>query len=327
VKTVEFVSDPFSPRKILDQPVFVWAMAAFLAAEEVAFSFPEEPMAETARAAFPEAAVCVGQEGDLKIPACVMTVRGAALLLSDRDPGADVRFIADEGGFVVAQQFALRSVALRHLQNGVEIADTASVYISPLAKIGEGTVLLPGTILSGACEIGAGCTVGPNSYLKNCAIGDRTTVASSDLTDSVFGADCEVGPFAYVRPGCRVGDRAKVGDFVELKNTVIGDDTKLSHLTYAGDSDLGRNVNVGCGVVVVNYDGAKKTRTTVGDNAFVGCNTNLISPVNVGDRAYIAAGSTITEDVPADALAIARSRQSVKPGGAKGRFTKVKKYE
>jgi len=121
-----------------------------------------------------------------------------------------------------------------------------------------------------------------------------------------------VGPFAYIRPGCHVGKGVKVGDFVELKNSTIGDGTKISHLTYVGDTDAGAHINFGCGTVTVNYDGEKKFRTTIGDHAFIGCNTNLVAPVTVGEGAYTAAGSTITDDVPADSLAIARDRQIVK---------------
>ena len=121
-----------------------------------------------------------------------------------------------------------------------------------------------------------------------------------------------MGPYAYVRPNCVIADKVKVGDFVEVKNSTVGEGTKIAHLTYVGDSDVGSGVNFGCGTVTVNYDSKKKHRTTIKDGAFIGCNTNLVAPVTVGEGAYTAAGSTITEDVPGDALAIARSRQTVK---------------
>ena len=152
--------------------------------------------------------------------------------------------------------------------------------------------------------------------LTGCTVGDRTTVNASQGTDSIIGEDTTVGPFAYIRPGCTIGSHCRVGDFVELKNSVIGDGTKISHLTYVGDSDVGKRVNFGCGTVTVNYDGNHKYRTTIGDDVFLGCNTNLIAPVTVEDGAYTAAGSTVTEDVPADSLAIARARQVNKPGWA-----------
>ena len=148
--------------------------------------------------------------------------------------------------------------------------------------------------------------------IHNAKVGDNTVVNASQIYNSTVGFDTHVGPFAYIRPGCAVGNNVKVGDFVELKNSVIDDGTKISHLTYVGDSDVGKNVNFGCGTVTVNYDRAKKHRTTIGNDAFIGCNTNLIAPVTVGDGAYTAAGSTITDDIPSMALAIARARQTNK---------------
>ena len=133
---------------------------------------------------------------------------------------------------------------------------------------------------------------------------------------ALLDSGAHVGPFAYIRPNCHVGSDVKVGDFVELKNSTIGEGTKISHLTYVGDADVGRKVNFGCGTVLVNYDGNRKYRSTIGDHCFIGCNTNLVSPVHIGDGAYTAAGSTITQDVEPDALAIARARQVAKPGWA-----------
>ncbi len=202
-------------------------------------------------------------------------------------------------------------------ENGVIMLDASAVWVEPTVKVGKGTVLLPGTILRGNTVIGEGCTIGPNTMLTDCVVGDRAAVNSSQGTGSTIGEDSTVGPFAYIRPGCTVGCGCRIGDFVELKNSVIGDGTKVSHLTYVGDSDVGRRVNFGCGTVTVNYDGNHKYRTTIGDDVFLGCNTNLIAPVTVEDGAYTAAGSTITEDIPSDALAIARARQSVKPDWAK----------
>ena len=197
-------------------------------------------------------------------------------------------------------------------KQGVEIWDYASTYIDPTAAVGPGTAILPGTILRGNTSIGKNCTIGPNAYLENAKIGDNTVVNASQIYNSTVGFDTHVGPFAYIRPGSSVGNHVKVGDFVEIKNSVVDDGTKISHLTYVGDSDVGKNVNFGCGTVTVNYDRAKKYRTTIGDNAFIGCNTNLVAPVTVGEGAYTAAGSTITDDIPAMALAIARARQTNK---------------
>ena len=155
-----------------------------------------------------------------------------------------------------------------------------------------------------------------NSRLDGAVIGNNVDILSSVILQSEIGDGAHVGPFAYIRPNCKVGENVKVGDFVEIKNSNIDDGTKISHLTYIGDSDVGKNVNFGCGTVTCNYDGKKKFRSKIGDNSFIGCNTNLVSPVEVGDRAYIAAGSTITEDIPDGSLSIARTRQTNKIGWA-----------
>ncbi len=204
----------------------------------------------------------------------------------------------------------------RHAQQGVYVMDAANTYIDPRCTIGEGVTILPGTILRGVTQIGRGCEIGPNAMIRDCRIGEYTTVNASQLNESTVGNHTTVGPFAYVRPKCVIGDNCRVGDFVEVKNSVIGNGTKISHLTYVGDSDVGQKVNFGCGTVTTNYDGHRKFRCTIGDNVFLGCNTNLVAPVTLGDGAYTAAGSTITEDVEADALAIARAKQTNKPGWA-----------
>lgn len=207
-------------------------------------------------------------------------------------------------------------VVRRHMDAGVRILDPAAVYIDPRVRIGAGTMVLPGTILRGQTTIGRNCTIGPNSMVRDCQVGDETEINASQTNESDIGSRTHVGPFAYVRPNCHIGNDIKVGDFVEVKNSAIGDGTKISHLTYVGDSDVGEHVNFGCGTVTTNYDGFKKYRCTIGSNAFIGCNTNLVAPVTVGEGSYIAAGATITKDVPADALAVARAQQSNKEGWA-----------
>jgi bifunctional UDP-N-acetylglucosamine pyrophosphorylase/glucosamine-1-phosphate N-acetyltransferase len=208
------------------------------------------------------------------------------------------------------------AIVRRHMAAGVRFLDPGAVYLDPRAVIGRGTVVLPGTILRERTVIGTDCEIGPNTMIRACTIGDRTVVNASQLNESTVGSDTNVGPFAYVRPGCRIGSHIKVGDFVEVKNSTIGDGTKISHLTYVGDSDVGEKVNFGCGTVTTNYDGFKKYRCTIGNGVFLGCNTNLVAPVTVGDGSYTAAGSTITSEVPPDALAIARQRQTNLPGWA-----------
>ena len=197
------------------------------------------------------------------------------------------------------------------MRNGVTFHLPETTLVGAGVKIGSDTVIYPGTLLEGNVEIGAGCTIGPDSRIVDTRIGDHVHVVKSVVTGSQVDEGTKIGPFAYLRPGSQIGKHIKIGDFVEIKNAVIGDETKISHLTYVGDADVGKNVNLGCGVVVSNYDGVKKHRTTVGDNVFVGCNVNLVAPVTVKSNSYIAAGSTITEEVPENALAIARSRQTV----------------
>lgn len=210
-------------------------------------------------------------------------------------------------------EYTLRTAAAHELMaSGVRVMDPAVVYLDPTVRVGAGTALLPGTILRGNTTIGEHCQIGPNTTICDCQIGNRVVVNASQLNESRVDDGATIGPFAYIRPHCHVGADVKVGDFVELKNSVVGAGTKISHLTYVGDSDVGRGVNFGCGTVTVNYDGNSKYRTTIGDDAFIGCNTNLVAPVQVGEGAYTAAGSTITEDVPADSLAIARSQQVIK---------------
>ena len=182
------------------------------------------------------------------------------------------------------------------------------------------------TIGSGI-TIGKGAKIGPNAMVRDCTVGDFTEINASQTNESAIGSHTTVGPFAYVRPNSTIGDHVKVGDFVEIKNSVIGNGTKISHLTYVGDSDCGERVNFGCGTVTTNYDGFRKYRCTIGDDSFIGCNTNLVAPVKGGDGSYIAAGSTITDDVPADALALARMKQTVKEGWAARRRALLGKKE
>ena len=196
--------------------------------------------------------------------------------------------------------------------NGVIFVDERAVWIDDTVKIGKGTVIEPNVYLKGDTVIGENVVIGFCTEIVNSKIGDNVDIKHSVITDSEIGEGTTVGPFAYVRPNCKVGKKVKIGDFVEIKNSNIDDGTKLAHLTYVGDADVGKNINFGCGTVVVNYDGKNKHRTVIEDNAFIGCNTNLVSPVKVGKNAFTAAGSTITEDVPENSLAIARNRQTVK---------------
>ena len=198
------------------------------------------------------------------------------------------------------------------LAAGVRMMDPACVYVEDTVEVGAGTLLLPGTILRGDTVIGSDCEIGPKTMLVNCTVGDHSTVNSSQCQDSRVGSRCEIGPYAHLRPHSVVGDGSKIGAFVQLTNCNLGEGTKMAHLTYVGDSDVGPGCNFGCGSVTCNYDGKVKARTTIGANVFIGCHTRFIPPVSVGDGAYIAAGTTLTEDVPEHSFVIGRSRQIVK---------------
>lgn len=198
--------------------------------------------------------------------------------------------------------------------DGVDIQCTDGVMIGKDVKIGGSTRILPNTIILGNTVIGDGCVIGPNTYIKDSEIGNEVILDNCKVTDSKIedGADC--GPFVKVRAGSVLKKGVHIGNFVEVKNSVVGEGTKSAHLTYIGDSDVGKNVNFGCGTVTSNFDGKEKSRCTIGDGAFIGCNTNLIAPVKVGELAYIAAGSTITDDIPDEALSVARAKQVNKEG-------------
>lgn len=200
----------------------------------------------------------------------------------------------------------------KHMENGVTLIDPQNTYIDPSVVIGQDTIIEPGCIIQGTTSIGENCIIGYNTKIKDCQIADHVAIETSVLVESKVEQGTHIGPFAYIRPNSYIGENVKIGDFVEIKNATIAEGTKVSHLTYIGDADVGSKVNFGCGTVVVNYDGEKKHRTTVKDNAFIGCNTNLVAPVTVEEGAYTAAGSTITQDVPEKSLAIARAKQENK---------------
>lgn len=247
---------------------------------------------------------------------CPAEAVGVRALWQPREQAPAFRAFSSAAELNAAMPAARELLMCRMASNGVTVVDPVNTYVDPRCSVAPGVTLLPGTILRGHTAIAAGCEIGPNAMVRDCIVGEGTTVNASQVNESTIGSHTTVGPFTYVRPGCRIGDHCRVGDFVEVKNSVIGDGTKISHLTYVGDSDVGRRVNFGCGTVTTNYDGHKKFRCTIGDDVFLGCNTNLIAPVTVGDRAYTAAGSTVTDDVPDGALAIARTRQTNKPGWA-----------
>ena len=205
---------------------------------------------------------------------------------------------------------------------GVTVLSPATTYIEADVSIQKDTVIYPGTVLRGSTRIGEGCEIGPHTTLTNATIGNKTTVIHSVVSDSSVGESCHIGPFAHLRPENTVEDHVRVGNFVELKKSQIGARSKISHLSYVGDAIVGKDVNMGAGTIVVNYDGVNKHQTVISDNAFVGCNSNLVAPVTIGENAFVAAGSTITKDIPAFSLGVARARQENKEGWVRRRGEK-----
>ncbi len=199
------------------------------------------------------------------------------------------------------------------LANGVIIPCTDGVIIGDNAKIAPGAVVLSGSIIIGDSSVGENSVIGPNSLLYNMTVGKNTHLNAFQGYDGEVMDNCNIGPFVHIRPNTVIKNSVHLGNFVEVKNSVIDENTSVSHLTYVGDSDVGKHVNFGCGCVTVNFNGKTKHRTTIKDHCFIGCNTNLVAPVTVGEYGYTAAGSTITEDVPDNALAIARAKQQNKP--------------
>ena len=212
---------------------------------------------------------------------------------------------------LAAADRALRMRKERELMDsGVTIIDPNTTFIDVDVQIGQDTIIYPNTYIEGDTTIGEDCVIGPNIRFTNMKVGNSVTAQFSYCHEAEICDGVTLGPYVHIRPGTTIGENVKIGNFVEVKNSNVGEGSKLPHLQYIGDTDMGSGVNIGCGTVTCNYDGKKKHRTTIGDKAFIGCNTNLVAPVTVGEGAYIAAGSTITKDVPKDNLAIARARQT-----------------
>ncbi len=221
--------------------------------------------------------------------------------------------VNDRVALAEAETIMKRRINEHWMKQGVTIIDPVNTYISTEAEIGQDTVIMPGTVILGATTIGADCLVGPHSEIKDSTIGDKTVIKQSVVYNSIVGDNVTIGPFAHIRPQSVISDDVRIGNFVETKKATLGKGSKASHLSYIGDAEIGENVNFSCGAVTVNYDGENKFKTVIDDGAFIGCNANLIAPVKVGKNALVAAGSTITDDVPGESLSIARARQTNKP--------------
>jgi bifunctional N-acetylglucosamine-1-phosphate-uridyltransferase/glucosamine-1-phosphate-acetyltransferase GlmU-like protein len=253
--------------------------------------------------------------GPLTLEAVLAPLTGLqVLILDETEIGLRVE---DRLGLATAAMSLRQRILEQHMRAGVTIEDPISTWVEPGVRIGADTVLRAQTRLCGATRLGDECEIGPSVSLTDSVLGDRVRVQYAVVTDSEVGDDTRIGPFAQLRPGCRLGRKVKVGNFVELKNSVVEDGASIGHLAYVGDADVGERVNVGAGVITCNYDGRRKHRTVIGRRAFLGSHTTLVAPVAVGAGAFTAAGTVVTEDVPADALAIGRSRQAVKPDWAK----------
>ncbi|MBR1592213.1 MAG: bifunctional UDP-N-acetylglucosamine diphosphorylase/glucosamine-1-phosphate N-acetyltransferase GlmU [Ruminococcus sp.] len=218
--------------------------------------------------------------------------------------------------------YARNMVIEKHLENGVEFVCTDGIIIERDVEIGVGTQILPSTVLRKGTKIGENCIIGSNTVIEGCTVGDNVIMNNVQAYGSVIESNSEIGPYVHIRPESRICEGAKISDFVEIKNSTIGRKTAVAHLVYIGDSDIGKKANIGAGTVTVNFDGISKSRCTVGDYAFIGSNTNLIAPVNLGKAAYTAAGTTITRDIPDYALAIGRGELKIKEGYTRKKLNK-----
>ncbi|MCG7410780.1 bifunctional UDP-N-acetylglucosamine diphosphorylase/glucosamine-1-phosphate N-acetyltransferase GlmU [Paenibacillus sp. ACRRX] len=258
----------------------------------------------------------VQQEYYLTDVISIMKVQGNVVQAYCSPDPAESIGVNDRLALSEAERLMRERINKRHMLNGVTIVDPMQTYIEAAVTIGADTVLHPGTVLRGSTAIGEDCVIGPHVEITDSRISDRAVIAHSVASSASVGQDSSVGPFAYLRPGADIGQDVKIGDFVEIKNAVIDDHSKVSHLSYIGDAKVGKNVNIGCGAITVNYDGYNKSVTEIGDDAFIGSNVNLIAPISIGKGAYVVAGSTITHHVADNDLAIARERQVIKPGYA-----------
>jgi len=249
-------------------------------------------------------------QSELYLPDVLPILRELGSTVDAFEVAEDVTLgINDRVGLAAVRTLAQRRINERHMLAGVTIVDPGSAVIDAAVEIGEDTVIAPFTSLLGATRIGARCEVGPASTVIDSRLGDEARVVHSYLTGADVGERTSVGPFAYLRPGAVLHEGSKAGTFVEIKNSEIGAGAKVPHLSYIGDADIGERTNIGAGTITANYDGSRKSRTTIGAGAFVSVDTMLVAPVSVGDGAYTGAGSVITEDVPPGALGVARERQ------------------
>ncbi|ASK61711.1 UDP-N-acetylglucosamine diphosphorylase/glucosamine-1-phosphate N-acetyltransferase [Virgibacillus phasianinus] len=258
-------------------------------------------------------------QGEYYLPDVIEILRGKQQKVSAFITANDEETLGvnDRVALAQAEKVMKKRINEKHMRNGVTIIDPDHTYIGPDVIIEQDVLIHPGSIITGESSIKSNAEIGPHTEIANCSIGEGTVVRQSVANDSRIGARVKIGPYAHIRPQASIGNEAKIGNFVEVKKSVIGNQSKVSHLSYIGDAEIGTNVNVGCGTITVNYDGKNKYLTTIDDDAFIGCNSNLVAPVTIGKGSFVAAGSTITKDVPKDSLSVGRARQENKEGYAK----------
>mgnify|MGYP002330382667 CR=1 FL=1 len=250
---------------------------------------------------------------------------GRPVLALPTDDPSECLGVNSRAQLAEATKFAQRRINAAHLAAGVTMIDPDQVWIGPDVVIEQDVELLPQTFLMGSTSVGEDSVIGPNSRLTDTVVGRGCTVDETVAVEALIDDGASCGPRAYLRPAAHLCEGAKAGTHVEIKKSTVGKGSKVPHLSYIGDATIGEDVNIGAGSITCNYDGKKKWPTTIGDNVFVGCNTNFVPPVTVGDGAYIAAATTVTEDIPADAMAIGRSRQENKAGWAEENRKKKQK--
>lgn len=243
---------------------------------------------------------------DLLKIACELGLKTRGYVLEDP---AESLGINDRSQLAEAEKILRKRKIHQLMMSGVTFIDPETAYIDSQVKISPDVIIYPNVIIEGETEIGEDNVIGPDTRIIDSKIGANNTIERTKIIESNVGSNCSIGPYAFLRPGANIGNGVKIGDFVEIKNSVVGKGSKIPHLTYVGDAEVGENVNIGCGTITCNYDGKNKYKTTIKDRSFIGSNTNLVAPVTIGEDAYVGAGSTITMDVPAKNLAIARSRQ------------------
>lgn len=251
-------------------------------------------------------------QGEYYLPDVIELLQVAGEMISAyvMEDSTEALGVNDRVALAQASDIMNQRINEQHMRNGVTLVRPETIYIEADVTIGEDTIVEPGVLLKGQTSIGANSFIGANSEIVDSQIADGVQVTQSVIEHSSIQTGTTIGPFAHLRPNSHLGENIHIGNFVEVKNSRVDNDTKAGHLTYIGDSDLGKGINIGCGTIFVNYDGKHKHRSTVGDNAFIGCNANIVSPVHIGERSFIAAGTTVTQDVPNESLTISRVKQT-----------------